>query len=269
MTKGRNVFRAVALSLAVGWMLGGVAGAQETADKGTDIMTKVAENRRLAGSEAIVEMRIVNEKGEERVRKLKMATKLSEDGKTEKRIYRFMEPEDVEGTGVLVFDHEAKADDIWIYLPALRKTRRVVSSERTQSFMGSEFTYGDLNIPVLTEYSYKYLGEEDQGGERCYKIEVTPKPGTKDGYQRKVYWISKKSYAVRRGLYYDGSGGLLKELLTQDVRLLDADHQRWRTTRMEMINKQNGRRSVFVTRQVAFKPDTKDEFFTTRYLERE
>jgi hypothetical protein len=269
MTRGRSVIRVIACTLAAGWLLLGTAGAQAD-DKGTEIMSKVAENRRLAGSEAIVEMRIINEKGETRTRKLKMATKLSDDGKTEKRIYRFLEPEDVKGTGVLVFDHEEKADDIWIFLPALRKSRRVVSSERSQSFMGSEFTYGDLNIPVLSEYSYKYIGDEEQGGEPCFKVEVTPKPGTKsDGYQKKTYWISKKSYAVRRGLYYDKNGKLLKELLTQDIRLLDKDKNRWRTTRMEMINKQNGRRSVFVTRQVAFKPNTKEEFFTTRFLERQ
>ncbi len=266
MTKG--VARVVALSLAAGCLFFGVPGAQAD-DKGTDIMTKVAENRRLAGSEAIVEMRIVDEKGQVRTRKLKMATKLSTDGKTEKRIYRFLEPEDVKGTGILVFDHEAKADDIWVFLPALRKSRRVVSSERSQSFMGSEFTYGDLNIPVLSEYSYKYLGEESQGGEACYKVEVTPNSGTNDGYKKKTYWISKKSYAVRRGLFYDKKGKLLKELVTQDIRLLDKEKGRWRTTRMEMINKQNGRRSVFVTRQVAFKPNTKDDFFTTRFLERQ
>jgi hypothetical protein len=271
MIKGRIAKRTVALSLAVGWLLVGIPGAQadDKPPNGADIMGKVAESRRLDGSEAIVEMRIVDEKGETRIRKLKMATKLSEDGKTEKRVYRFMEPADVKGTGVLVLDHEDKADDIWIFLPALHKTRRVVSSQRSQSFMGSEFTYGDLNIPVLSEYTYKYLGEESAGGEPCYKVDVLPKPGTaSDGYQKKTYWISKKSYAVRRGLYFDKKGTLLKELKTQDIKLLDESKNRYRATKMEMINRQTGRRSVFVTRQIAFKPNTKDEFFTTQYLER-
>jgi outer membrane lipoprotein-sorting protein len=267
MTKGRNITKAVALSLAAGWLLIGVPSAQAD-DRGTEIMSKVAESRRLAGSEAIVEMRIVNEKGETRTRKLKMATKLTKDG-TEKRVYRFLEPDDVKGTGVLVFDHEKKADDIWIFLPALRKSRRVVASERSQSFMGSEFTYGDLNIPVLTDYTYKYLGEEATGGENCYKVEVVPKPGTNDGYKKKTYWVSKKSYAVRRGLYYNKAGKLWKELKTQDIKLLDKDNSRYRATRMEMINRQDGRRSVFVTRQIAFKPNTKEEYFTTRFLERQ
>ena len=104
-----------------------------------------------------------------------MATKLYDGGKTEKRIYRFLSPADVQGTGVLVFDYEAKADDVWIYLPALRKTRRIVSSQRSQSFMGSEFSYGDLNIPALDDFNYKLVKEEPFGGEACCVIDATPK----------------------------------------------------------------------------------------------
>src|SRR6185295_9972515 len=113
-----------------------------------EIMDKVALTRKLDGSEAVVKMTIVGDKGQTRERKITMATKLYDGGKTEKRIYRFLSPADVAGTGVLVFDYEAQADDVWIYLPALRKTRRIVSSQKAQSFLGSEFSYGDLNVPA-------------------------------------------------------------------------------------------------------------------------
>jgi hypothetical protein len=286
MTKGRIVKQSVAALLAAGWLLLGPPAAEaqhkppgsdaqhkppaadtEKPPSGADIMAKMAENRQLAGSEAVVEFRIINEKGETRTLKLKMATKLYPDA-TEKRVYRFLEPEDVKGTSVLVFDHENKPDDIWLFLPEIRKVRRIVGNDKSEAFMGSEFTYGDLNIPPLGDYTYKLLGEENQGGEKCYKVDVLPKPGTKDGYKKKTFWVSEKTYAIRRGLYYDMSGKLLKELLTQDIKLLDEKNHRYRTTRMEMINRQNRRRSVFVTRQVAFKPNTKDDFFTTRFLER-
>jgi hypothetical protein len=236
-----------------------------------EIMDKVALTRKLDGSEAVVKMSILGD-GAPRERKITMATKLFDGGKTEKRIYRFLSPADVQGTGVLVFDYEAQADDVWIYLPALRKTRRIVSSQKGQSFMGSEFTYGDLNIPPLDDFDYKLVKEEDAGGEPCFVIDVTPKKketGTEEGYSKKTFWVSKSKFAIRKGLFYDAGGALLKELKTEDIKLLDPKKNRYRAMKMEMSNKKNGRRSIFESEKVTLAPDTKDEFFTPRYLERQ
>jgi hypothetical protein len=236
-----------------------------------EIMDKVALTRKLDGSEAVVNMSIVNDKGQARERRITMATKLYDGGKTEKRIYRFLAPADVKGTGVLVFDYETDADDVWVYLPALRKTRRIVSSQRSQSFMGSEFSYADLNVPALDDYNYTLVKEEPYGGETCWVIEAVPKSketADAEGYSRKTYWISKAKYVLRRGLFYDLGGKLLKELTSDDIQLLDPKNNRYRPMRMEMTNKQNGRRSVFASEKVAFTPDSKDDYFTPRYLER-
>ncbi len=260
-----------ALVAAIGAALLCPAPAALAAPSARDIMNKVAMTRKLDGSEAVVKMSIINASGQARERKLSMATKLFDKGETEKRIYRFLSPADVKGTGVLVFDYDKKADDSWIYLPALRKTRRIVSSDRSKSFMGSEFSYADFNIPELDDFTYKLVKEEDFGGEPCFVIEVLPKNkdvASGEGYSKKTYWVSKDKFAVRRGMYYDMDGKLLKELRTDNVKLLDAKNKRYRAMRMEMINKQNGRRSVFETEKVTFAPDTKDEYFTTRYLER-
>jgi hypothetical protein len=89
-----------------------------------------------------------------------------------------------------------------------------------------------------------------------------------EGYSKKTYWVSKAKMAVLRGLYYDKDGKLLKELVAQDIKLLDAKNKRYRAMHMEMTNKQNGRKSVFDTKKVTFSPNTKDDFFTTAYLER-
>ena len=235
-----------------------------------DIMAKVALARKLDGSEAVVTMTMFSAKGDKRERQLAMATKLYDDGKTEKRIYRFLAPADVKGTGMLVFDYEADADDMWVYLPALRKTRRIVSSQRSKSFMGSEFSYADLNVPALDDYTYKLVKEESFGGEACWVIDVLPKNkdvAEGEGYSKKTYWVSKDKLTLRRGLYYDASGKLLKELITDKVKLLDSKKKRYRPLHMEMVNKQNGRKSVFDTQKVAFTPNTSDDNFTTRRLE--
>lgn len=271
--KIHRVARYALLVLAVG-LGAGLLPAVEPVQAGPsarEIMDKVALTRKLDGSEAVIKMRILNEKGQARERKISMATKLFDGGKTEKRIYRFLSPADVEGTGVLVFDYETAADDMWIYLPALRKTRRIVSSQRSQSFMGSEFSYGDLNIPALDDYDYTSIKEEAVDGDPCWVIDAMPKSkeiATAEGYSKKTYWISTKTFTVRRGFYYGPDGKLLKELLTKEVKLLDPKKNRYRTMKMEMINKQNGRRSLFDSEKVELVPDTKDDYFTPRYLER-
>jgi outer membrane lipoprotein-sorting protein len=236
-----------------------------------EIMDRVTTTRKLDGSEAVIKMTVLGENGQAREREISMATKLYDGGKTEKRIYRFLSPADVQGTGILVYDYEAKPDDVWIYLPALRKTRRVVSTQRSQSFMGSEFSYGDLNIPSLDDFDYTLVKEEASGGEPCYVIDLTPKTkeiADAEGYSKKTYWVSKAKMAVVRGLYYDKDGKLLKELIAQDIKLLDPKNKRYRAMHMEMVNKQNGRKSVFETKKVSFTPSTKDDYFTTAYLER-
>ena len=137
--------------------------------------------------------------------------------------------------------------------------------------MGSEFSYGDLNIPSIDDFTYTLVKEEPMGGEPCYVVDLTPKNkeiADAEGYSKKTYWVSKDKYAVMRGLYYDKDGKLLKELVAENIKLLDPKNKRYRAMHMEMINKQNGRKSVFESTKIAFSPNTKDEYFTTAYLER-
>jgi hypothetical protein len=259
----------LAAALGIGLLFGG--SDVHAGPSARDIMDKSFQGRKLDGSEAKVKMIMTDDKGATRERSMTMATKLYDGGKTEKRIVRFTAPADVKGTGVLIFDYDVAADDVWIFLPALRKTRRIVSSQRNQSFLGSEFSFGDLSAPSLDEYTYNLVKEEDAGGEPCYVIDVLPKEkatGEAEGYSKKTVWISKATYSVRRTQFFDMGGKLLKELTTNDVKLIDPKKKAYRAMKMEMVNKQNGRKSVFQSENVALAPDTKDEYFTTRYLER-
>ena len=259
-----------AIAAAVAAMFVATVAWADATPSARDIMAKVAAARKLDGSEAVVTMTMYSRKGEKRERQLAMATKLYDDGKTEKRVYRFLSPADVEGTGILVFDYESAADDMWIYLPSLHKVRRVVSSQRSNSFMGSEFSYADLNVPGLDDYKYQLVKEEAFRGDSCWVIDVIPQSkdvAEGEGYSKKTYWVSKNTFTLRRGLYYDEAGKLLKELVTDKIKLLDAKKKSYRPLHMEMVNKQNGRRSVFDTQKVAFTPNTDDANFTTRRLE--
>jgi hypothetical protein len=139
-----------------------------------EIIKKSREVAKIQGMEALSTLRIFDSKGRERVRETSMASRTFDNGRTEKRIIRFLSPAEVEGTGMLIFDNEDESDDMWIYMPALRKTRRIVSTEKSKSFMGSEFSNADMSAPTLDDYSYTLLGTEQVSGSDCWKIEKLP-----------------------------------------------------------------------------------------------
>ncbi len=237
-----------------------------------EIINRGQEVLRVKGMQAVSVMCIIDEKGRERVRKIKQVSKLLENGETEKRLIRFMEPADVKGTGLLTFDYNSKDDDLWVYMPTLRKVRRIVSSEKAKSFFGSEFTYADMSPPSPDDFDFKLLGEEKVKDVPCYKIEWKPKSddvAEENGFSRRVTFSGKDDFVVRKSIYYDLDGELLKELVVHEVKELDAENHTFRYMNIEVTNKQNGRRSTFVNENIEFKPDLDENYFTTRYLERE
>lgn len=236
------------------------------------IMEKASESRKLDGSKAKISLTLYDasgKAGEPRV--IKMVTKMYDGGKTEKKFFRFTAPADIKGTGILTYDYEKKDDDMWLFLPALRKTRRIMGSKKSGSFMGSEFSYADMNTPVLSNYNLKILKEEKEGGVDCWVIEVLPKNkdvADEEGYSKKIFWIGKPDYMVRKTDFYDLDGKLLKVLTTKGVKLVDKAKKRYRLMEMVVVNKQNKRKSVFKTESIENAPDVKDEYFTTAFLER-
>lgn len=238
---------------------------------GRQIMDRAFDVVKLDGSEAVSTLTIIDSKGRERVRQIAMVSKLFDNGDTEKRLLRFLFPADVKGTGLLVFDYENKDDDMWLFMPALRKTRRIVSTERAKSFMGSEFSYADMAPPILDEFSYSILGERDISGTLCWEIEMTPVDedvADENGFSRRIAYIGKKDFVVRGAIYYDLDKELHKELEVIEIQEIDPKNHRYRPMHMVMVNKQNGRKSILKVNQILFNPNVKDEYFTTRYLER-
>ena len=252
--------------------LGSAASAHAQTPTAEEIMNKAFEVAKLDGSEMVAELSIYNARGQVRVRKLATVGKLFDDGKTEKRLARFIAPPDVKGTGLLTFDHDKKTDDMWFYMPALRKTRRIVSSEKAKSFMGSEFSYADITPPPVEDFAYKVLGSESVDGVDCWKIESRPKTqeiAEENGYSRRVGYVGKADYTLRKATFFDLDGELHKELIIGEVREVDTVKHRYRPMHMVMVSKQNKRRSEFKISKIQARTDIPDEYFTVRYLERE
>ena len=236
-----------------------------------EVMQKSREVSKLAGLESISTLKIIDSKGRERVRKTAMASKEFDQGRTEKRIIRFLEPADVSGTGMLIFDYENDTDNMWIYMPALRKTRRIVSSDRSKNFMGSEFSNADMTASNINDFNYLYLGEEEINGQMCFKIESQPLNediADENGFTKKISYIDKKIFVLRKAEYYDLDGELLKILNVPKFELIDQSRGKYLATEMIMQNIQNGRKSTMQMDKVQFNPNVPDDYFTTRYLEK-
>ena len=245
-----------------------VLAADPTAE---EIMEKAVKAIKLDGAESIATLIIFDAKGNKRVRKTASVSKLYDKGLTEKRIIRFLTPADVKGTSLLTFDYENKTDDMWLYLPALRKTRRIVASEKAKSFMGSEFSYADITPPKVEDFTHKITKTEKAGGVDCWVIESVPKSediAEENGFSKKISHIGKPDFMIRKSVYYDLDDELHKELNTLKVEEVDKVNHRFRPMHMVMLNKQNKRRSEMKIEKHQLRADIPDEYFTTRYLER-
>lgn len=259
------------IALAVSAIIGINAAISFAEEDAKQIMQKSQDAITLDGSEAISTMTINDGKGNQRVRKLSNASKREPSKGLTKSVMRFLEPADVKGTGMLIYEYENKDDDMWLYMPALRKVRRIVSSEKAKSFMGSEFTNADITKPKIEEYTYKLIGSDTIDSVECWKIEITP--ATKEiassyGYSKKLAWIGKPDYVTRRNEYYDLDGKLLKVMVVKSIKLLDEKNKKYQTMDATMENKQNGRSSRFLIEKVVFNPNVKEEYFTTDYLQK-
>jgi len=239
---------------------------------GEEIFDKSIDATRLAGVEATSTMTIIDGKGNQRVRKIAQVTKLYDNGDTEKKLVRFLSPADVKGTGLLTYDYLKKDDDMWLYMPALRKTRRIISSEKAKNFMGSEFSYADMTPPNADDFNFKVLGEEEVNGVNCWKLEIIPiddDVADENGFSKRISYIGKNDYVIRKAIYYDFDESLYKEMNVLAIKELDSKNKKYRLMELTMDNLQNDRRSILKVDQIQFNPDVKDEYFTTRYLERE
>lgn len=239
--------------------------ARQIVDKGQKVS-------KISGIEAVSTMTIVDSKGRERVRQIAQVSKLYDNGDTEKRLIRFLAPADVKGTGLLTFDYEEKDDDMWLYMPALRKTRRIISTEKAKSFMGSEFSYADITPPSLDDFTFKKLADEEVNGVMCYVVEMIPKNediADENGFSKRIAYFSRDNFVIRKAQYYDFDGELLKELIVKEVKEIDPENHKFRPMHMVMTNVQNGRKSILKVDEIQQRDDIKDDYFTTRYLERE
>ncbi len=237
-----------------------------------EIMDKNFVVGKYADSTSETTMTLTNKSGQQRVRKTFGTTKLDTNGLDNKRMTRFLEPTDVKGTVSLLVEHSDKDDDIWIYLPSVKKVRRLISSNKKDSFVGTDFSYGDVIGHKVKEWNHTIVKEEDVDGKSCYVIESTPKDATvktNTGYSKRIGWIQKDNFVTVKAVSYDEAGELLKEAKYSHWKEVDTVKHKWQAGILEAKNLQTGHSTVITIDQFKVNNGVKDDFFTTRYMEQQ
>lgn len=228
-----SVFLVLGLSLVAG-----PAVADEAAGKGLAIA--VEANRRDQGfgdSQSTLQMILRNKHGDQTTRQMRSRA-LEVPGDGDKSLIIFNDPADVKGTAFLSFSHKTDDDDQWLYLPALKRVKRISSSSKSGPFMGSEFAYEDLSSQEVEKYTYLYLRDENFDGRAHFVIERVP-VDRKSGYKRQIVWIDQDEYRVWKVEYYDRKDALLKTLVLDQYQQYLGKH--WRASLLEMVNHQTGK----------------------------
>ena len=239
---------------------------------GREIMEKV--NDRDVGNRSISEMEmiLIDKKGNKRVRKLKSYG--LEQGKNSKSLMFFITPADVKNTGFLTYDYDesGKEDDQWLFLPALRKTKRIAAGDKSGSFMGSDLNYSDMSSPDLDLYDYTLMKETEVKGNKVWQIKSVPKTkaeAEKSGYSKSVVFIRQDNYVMIRGVRWVYKKKRNKYL---DVRKLEKIDGIWISTEMHVTTK-SGKKTLHKTilkqNNIKFNQvEVNEDLFTIRRLEK-
>jgi outer membrane lipoprotein-sorting protein len=215
---------------------------------------------------AELKMILGNRHGESSTRELRMQGLESPDQKDgDKSMIVFDKPRDVKGTALLTYTHVLEPDDQWLYLPALKRVKRISSNNKSGPFMGSEFAYEDFTSQEVAKYKYKWLRDEPCGELTCFVVERIPQYEN-SGYTRETTWVDQTEYRIQRVDFYDRKDSLLKTLRLEDYRqYLD---KYWRAHDLSMENHQTGKTTRLSWSDYEFRVGLEESDFTKDRLKR-
>jgi outer membrane lipoprotein-sorting protein len=256
---------AIAALVASTFTFSSLASASEAAEKGLTI-SKESKARDIGwtDSTAELEMTLRNQHGETSTRQMRLKSiELLDDG--DKSLTVFDSPNDVKGTSFLSFSHLEGNDDQWLYLPALKRVKRISSRNKSGSFMGSEFSFEDLTSFEVEKYTYEYLRDEPCNNETCWVIVQYP-VDKYSGYKRRIVWIDQSEYRVQKTEFYDRKDTLLKTLTFSAYR--QHLNKFWRADQLEMVNHQSGKSTLLKYNDLQLKTGLDDKDFNKNALKR-
>lgn len=244
---------------------GFVANAETPEEKGLAI-AKEAKARNTGWGDSQAEMTmILRDKGGNESERIVKVMSLEVEGDGDKGLSVFEQPRDVEGTAFLTYSHIEGNDDQWLYLPALKRVKRISSSNKSGPWMGSEFAYEDLSSFEVEKYDYKFLRDDELNGEKVFVVEMVPTYNN-SGYTKTIAWIDQEHYRVHRIEFFEQKGDKLKELNMSEFKLyLD---KYWRAHRQEMNNVQTGKSTSIIWKDYEFNVGLTEADFNKSSLKR-
>ncbi len=267
-----NLFFAVLMALAALFVLT-AAQAQGTADPARDIMEKNFAATRVRDSIAHATFTLTHRDGAARVRQTQGWTRLRGNGRDNMRLVRFTAPADIKGTATLMLENSGADDDLWVYLPALGKVRRLSASNKKEGFVGTDFSYGDIIGHRPEEWKHTLLKEEAVDGQPCYVIESVPVSEAvrqNSGYSKRINWVRKDNYVAVRGELFDLNATLAKRLSASDIRAVSGSgaQTRWQPMVSVAENLASGHRTEIRFENFKADQNVAESLFTARELER-
>lgn len=243
---------------------GSLLDAAESPLTGREIMFKVDNKPDGIDRRFILEMTLINKRNRKRVRTVLSYSK--DYGKDKKTIMYFEKPADVKGTGFLSFEYDepSKEDDRWLYLPALKKVRRISGSSKNDYFMGTDFTYDDMGDRSVDEDTHQLLREEVVEGYPCWVVESVPKDKSYM-YSKKMNWIRKDSLIAFKVEFYDQRGTLIKTLTAPVQEKVNGF---WTALKMVMDNTSKEHKTLLEMKDVQYDQGIKDSLFRVSTLQR-
>ncbi len=234
---------------------------------GKQIMQKVLSQTNWKDMTGDLVMTLTTSRGETRVRNMKFYSKKKTENES-MMLIKIISPADVRGTAFLTIEHENRDDDRYLYLPALRRVKKITASGKGGNFMSSDFTYYDMGKPKLADWTYKRLPDEIVNGHPCYVVEAvaaSPKIAKETGYSKIVRWIRKDTFTTLKAIFYDRDGKKWKELTVPEVKKINGI---WFSTVMIMHDDQINHTSKMEFKNLKINTGVPSRLFTTRYLQR-
>lgn len=243
----------------------GQATVDESEKKGRAIAVEAnARNTGFVDSQQVMTMLLKDRKGRERQRTLRVKTlERLDDGDWSMTV--FDQPADVKGTAMLTHSHGIEPDDQWLYLPALKRVKRISSKNRSGSFMGSEFSFEDMSAFEEEKYSYRYLRDEPCAEQQCFVSEWVPNYEN-SGYSKIDVWIDQEEYRTYKIDFYNKRKELIKTLQQSDFKLYKDKF--WRSHLLEMQNHKTGKSTALVIDSYEFAIGLQERDFDQSALKR-
>ncbi len=248
-----------------------MAAIQEAHPIGLDIAQRINARDEGVSVSRNLTMEMIDRRGKKRVRETRGFRKYYGDEK--RTVIFYLKPRSVKKTAFLTYDYSQseKDDDQWLYLPAMRKVRRISASDRGDYFLGTDFTYEDIKKESkvgITDYTWKTIGEDEIDGHHTYIVEAIPvneKVAEELGYSKVQHWVDSEIWMIRQSRRWDVRGNELKTIFTRDIRLVQ---NIWSAYTIEVSNHKTGHSTRFLFSDFDYSSGVKDQVFTQRALQR-